>query len=96
MSDKVELDLRKLTGPLLGKHTVALMVDGDLVCSTSLGEKVAVEISPGEHEIQTFFCGILKRKSNIVCVAVAPDSTAKVTGKYSRLWGNIRLQLQSA
>lgn len=96
MTAHIELDLQRLRGPLIGNYNIELLVDGEAVCSASLGKKVAVEVDPGKHEVQALFHGIITRRSKVINVAVSPDSTTRVTGGYSRLWGNVQLHDENA
>lgn len=91
MTAKIEFDIQKVRGPLVGKNNVELLVDGKGVGSGSFGQTIVADLAPGRHHIQAILHSWIKRESKSLEVDVAPNSTVKITGKYSRLWGNVRI-----
>lgn len=92
MSTKIEVTLEKLKTPIVGMGKIDILVDGTNVLSLSLGESASAEVSSGKHVVQTILNGIVKRKSKELEVSLEENSTAKILGKYSRIWGNMKLQ----
>ena len=92
MSATIEVTLEKLKRPLVRMGTIDVLVDGSTVLSLSLGESASAEVSAGNHVVQTILHGVFKRKSKELEVSIEENATAKIRGKYSRFWGNIKLQ----
>lgn len=94
MSAKIEVTLEKLKMPVVGMGKIDILVDGTNMISLSLGESTSVEISEGRHVVQAILNGVVKRKSKVLEISVNENSIVKVHGKYSRIWGNMKLQSQ--
>ena len=92
MSAKIEVTLKKLRMPIIGMGKINVLVDGANVFSLSLGESASADISAGKHVVQTILNGVVKRKSKKLEIFTEENSTAKIVGKYSRIWGNMKLQ----
>ena len=78
--------------PIAGMGKIDILLDGTNVLSLSLGESASAEVSAGKHVVQTILNGVVKRKSKELEVSIEENSTAKIHGKYSRMWGNMKLQ----
>ena len=92
MTAKIEVTLEKLKLPIIGMGKIDIMVDGAKVLSMSLGETESAEVTTGKHVVEMLLHGIFERKSKAITISVAENSTAKIRGKYSRMWGNMKLQ----
>lgn len=91
MTARLEFNIRQLKGPLICKPSVELLIDGEGVGTGNFGDTIVVEVTPGIHQVQAFQHSLIKRTSNVLEVEVSPNSTITITGKYSRLWGHVRI-----
>ncbi len=92
MSAKIEVVLEKLKLPIIGMGKIDIFVDGTIVLSLELGESATTDVSLGKHSVQAALNGVVKRKSNKLEISFEENSTVKILGKYSRVWGNLNLQ----
>ena len=92
MSAKIEITLEKLKLPIAGMGQIDILVDGAIVTSLSLGDSVSLTIPAGKHTMQTVLHGVVKRISKELTISVDENSTTKILGKYSRMWGNMKLK----
>ena len=91
MSAKIEVTLEKLKIPIVGLGKIDILIDGTVMNSISPGESASVEIPAGKHFVQAILNGVVKRISKNLEISVDENSTIKIHGKYSRLWGNMKL-----
>lgn len=92
MPARIDFTLEKLKMPIVGLGKIDILIDGTIVNSLSLGESVSVEIPAGNYVVQAILNDVVKRISKKLEVSVNENSTIKILGKYSRLWGNMKLQ----
>ena len=91
MAATIRVSLLGLKMPVAGLRGIEILVDGEIRADLQLGESAALEVLPGQHQIGAILNGVVSRRSKQLSVAVADGDEVNVIGKYSRLWGNLRL-----
>jgi glycine/serine hydroxymethyltransferase len=76
---------------LAGVKGIDVLVDGDPQTTLQFGETVTVEVEPGHRAVQAILHGVVQRKSKTLFVLVPEGGHVAIVGKYSRLWGTIKL-----
>ena len=79
-------------GLLAGVNGIHVLIDGERCRTTQFGETVEFDVSPGPHTFQAVLDAVLERPTKVLELQVADDTTVSINGKYSRLWGNIKLK----
>jgi len=96
MSTQLEIKLKRLIIPIFGIKGIDILVDDAIVASLSLGESKTVEVSAGEHTVKAILHGLIDRNSKVLEVSVKENSTVKIIGTYSRMFGNLQLSSPSS
>ena len=91
MKGKLEIELAELKGPITGLGEIEILIDGESELSLPLGRADSVEKPPGSYVVQLLLNGMVKRKSKKLKITIAEGESIKLIGKYSRLWGNMKL-----
>jgi len=78
---------------IVGIKGVEILVDGKEQTAIEFGETVTFDVEPGEREIRTILYGVADRESKALKVTAIEGEKVAIKGKYSRLWGNIKLKL---
>lgn len=76
---------------LAGVKGIDLLVDGVPRTTLQFGETVTIEVEPGQRSVQVILHGVVPRKSKVLHVLAPDGGDVAVMGKYSRLWGTIKL-----
>lgn len=92
MPARIEVVLEKLKMPIVGMGKIDILVDGDHLFSLSLGECASAEVSAGKHGAQAVLNGVVKRTSKELMVSAEENATERIYGRYSRMWGSIKLR----
>ena len=88
----IEVELEKLKMPIVKVGKIDILIDGSNVLSLFLGESSSIEVSVGKHVAQAILHGVVTRKSNELVLNVEEASAIRISGKYSRIRGNIKLK----
>ena len=91
MPAKMVVTLKKLKMPIAGLGKIDICLDGSPILSMSLGESAVAEVAAGRHVVMAILDGVFKRRSKQLEIFIEENSTAKIDGKYSRIWGNMKL-----
>lgn len=92
MSSEIEVSLAAVK-MLAGVQGIDVLVDGEPQASLQFGETTILPVAPGRRAIQVLLRAVFNRRSNVLSVNVAEGERVVVVGKYSRLWGSIKLKL---
>ncbi len=76
---------------LAGVKGIDLLVDGIPQTTLQFGKTVTVEVEAGPRAVQVILHGVVQRKSKRLIVLAPEGGHVSVVGKYSRLWGTIKL-----
>lgn len=91
MAARLKLTVRS-PGLLLGVRKIEVLLDGEPVDAVQFGQTSSLEIAPGDHTAQIVLHAVFKRRSNVLAFRVADDEDRAISGKYSRLWGSLRIR----
>jgi len=92
MSSEIKVSLAAVK-MLAGVQGIDVLVDGEPQASLQFGETTILTVAPGRRAIQVALRAVFNRTSNVLPVTVAEGERVMVVGKYSRLWGSIKLKL---
>ena len=91
MVGKIHVALRNV-GFLVGVKGIRVFINGQVQETLQFGESLEKEAEPGEYAVHVELLGVVTRASNVLSIAVEDGQLVKVEGKYSRLWGNVKLK----
>ncbi len=79
---------------LVGGKNVAieLVIDGETKGVVKFGESITVDVTQGNRLVHVVSHTTIKRKSKAILVSVSENQTSYIEGKYSRMWGNIKIK----
>lgn len=92
MASKIKLTLKN-PGFLIGVQGIHFILDGEFQAEMQFGESREFETAPGEHVAQLILYGMAERSSKELRFSLKEGQHAAIEGKYSRLWGNIKMKL---
>jgi hypothetical protein len=82
----------KSPGLLLGVRGIEILLDGQTVDTVRFGEACRIECAPGDHTLQARLRAVLSRRSNVLRITAVDGDDRIVTGRYSRMWGTLKLE----
>ncbi len=76
------------------KAQCRVLIDGEEVGTMRIGDTASFRVPEGEREVRVAMdLGPITRRTRRLRVVVAADAAARVTGKYSRLWGKYAISV---
>lgn len=91
MTGRIEISLQR-TALLLGVRGIEIHLDGEPVDTIGFGATRTISCPPGEHTVQLVLQALFfRRRSNRLAIVVPEGGGVAIMGRYSRMWGNLRL-----
>lgn len=91
MTARLTIALRS-PGLILGVRGIDVLLDGEPVHTIGFGETTTVECAAGDRTLQLKLNAVLNRRSNTLRLTVADGEERALAGRYSRMWGTLRLR----
>jgi len=92
MSSNIDFSLADIR-MLAGVEGIDVLIDGQKRATLQFGDTATFEVEAGERTLQTVLHGMLNRRSNVLTLFVEEGGHVAAIGRYSRLWGNIKLKM---
>jgi hypothetical protein len=78
---------------LFGVQGIRVFINDQLQETIQFGGVFTADAHPGQYSVHVELLGVVNRSSKQLLLNVEDGMQVNVEGKYSRVWGNIKLRL---